>query len=173
MNYELLKKFFLTNLNINIDSYKNNIKVLKNESIENILPFIGCFKMLKDDIIVDYKLVVPDIKDIKTMLINIHEYTHAIIVNNEIGLKDIETIYEEVIPITMEKFFVLNYTKNYINEFDKIQLTNLKKYMNNPIKYQKYIFGYYYQNEFLEKYKNNMSDLINHKFEGQDYQLII
>lgn len=52
--------------------------------------WFGCHPIIKEDIIKDIRLVVPEIKKEKDMLVNIHEFTHALELYEEI-----ETKYEE------------------------------------------------------------------------------
>ena len=52
--------------------------------------WFGCHPIIENEIVVDIRLVVPEIKEEKDILINIHEFTHAIELYNEIG-----TVYEE------------------------------------------------------------------------------
>jgi len=54
------------------------------------LSWFGCFPIVKDDKIVDIRLLVPEIKTEKNLLVNIHEYVHALELFDEIG-----TVYEE------------------------------------------------------------------------------
>jgi len=52
--------------------------------------WFGCHPIVENNMLVDIRLVVPEIDNEKDMLINIHEFTHAIELYNEIG-----TIYIE------------------------------------------------------------------------------
>lgn len=45
----------------------------------------GCFPIIKDNILVDVRLLIPKIKDEKTLLVNIHEYEHAMELFCELG----------------------------------------------------------------------------------------
>lgn len=45
----------------------------------------GCFPIVENEKLVDIKLCVPEIVTLKDFLINIHEYTHAIDLYNELG----------------------------------------------------------------------------------------
>ena len=47
--------------------------------------FFGCFPIIKNDILIDIRVSVPEIKEYKDMLINVHEFTHAIELYNELG----------------------------------------------------------------------------------------
>lgn len=46
---------------------------------------LGCFPIVDKEKLVDIKLCVPEIKTLKDFLINIHEYTQAIDLYNELG----------------------------------------------------------------------------------------
>ncbi len=56
-----------------------------------ILPFdvayswFGCFPIVKNDILVDMRLSVPEIVTEQNLLVNIHEYYHAYELYNELG----------------------------------------------------------------------------------------
>ena len=50
----------------------------------------GCHPILENNIIKDIRVVVPEIKTEKDILINIHEFTHALELYYEL-----ETVYEE------------------------------------------------------------------------------
>ena len=52
--------------------------------------WFGCFPIVKDGILKDIRLLVPEIKNEQNLLVNIHEYTHALELFDEIG-----TYYEE------------------------------------------------------------------------------
>lgn len=69
------------------DFIKNKVHVLPPKTS---LDWYGYFPILEDNKIKDIRLLVPEIIDDKTLLINIHEYFHALELFNELG-----TIYEE------------------------------------------------------------------------------
>ena len=77
------------------------------------LDWFGCFPILKDDIIVDLRVVVPEIVTEKNLLVNLHEFYHAYELYGELG-----TIYEENIEqresnaVGFEKKYLLNVEKN-------------------------------------------------------------
>lgn len=45
----------------------------------------GCFPIVENEKLVDIKLCVPEIKTLKNFLVNIHEYTYAMDLYNELG----------------------------------------------------------------------------------------
>lgn len=70
------------------------------------LEWFGCFPILKDGILNDIRLLVPEIKNEQNILVNIHEYTHAIELFNELGKEYIERREErENKAIEMEKIY--------------------------------------------------------------------
>ena len=82
---------FLKNLNLVSDDFFEFIedKIVLTPSVVDISWF-GCHPILNGDILVDIRVVVPEILTEKDMLINIHEFAHAIELYNELG-----SIYEE------------------------------------------------------------------------------
>ena len=69
------------------DFIKNKVHVIpSNTSVD----WYGCFPILDNNKIKDIRLLVPQIVNDRTLLINIHEYYHALELFNELG-----TVYEE------------------------------------------------------------------------------
>lgn len=111
--------------------------------------FIGCFyDTNQKGYLINLKLYVPYIKDKETLLINIHEYTHALYLYEylnqilDIGLE------KEAIPLLMERIYKLENPSIFLNDYfaqiyDNIKLTNNKEY----------ILGIEVQNELLESYQ--------------------
>lgn len=54
------------------------------------LSWFGCFPIVKENILVDIRLLVPEIKTEQNLLVNIHEYVHALELFDELG-----KVYEE------------------------------------------------------------------------------
>ena len=77
----------------NIDA-KQFFEYIKNKV--HILPYdasidlFGCFPILKEDIIVDIRLLVPEIITKENLLVNIHEFYHAYELYCELGTVYIE-----------------------------------------------------------------------------------
>lgn len=69
------------------DFIKDKVKVLPSDTS---LDWFGCFPIVEDDILKDIRLLVPEIKTEENLLVNIHEYTHALELFEELGLN-----YEE------------------------------------------------------------------------------
>ena len=72
------------------------------------LEWFGCFLIVEVGILKDIKLLVPEIKTEKNLLVNIHEYVHALELFDELG-----TIYEERIEEREKK--ATNFEKIYLN----------------------------------------------------------
>jgi len=49
------------------------------------LSWFGCFTIVEDNVLKDIRLLVPEIKTEQNLLVNIHEYVHAIELFDEIG----------------------------------------------------------------------------------------
>lgn len=173
LDYDCLKDFFLKELSVDISKLNGNIKVFKNIDLEVLKPYVGCFKKTDNNIITNYQLVVPDITDIKTLLVNIHEYTHAIQCEMPIDMEDINDQFVKTIPITMERLYIIKYNLAYLGQFNKHQLLKLEHYLTDTNKYYKGIIAYYYQFVLINLYLNKMDMLLNHKFSPQiDLDLI-
>lgn len=75
------------------DEYKSFIKdrtkIIEKEVSED---WYGCFPILKDDILIDIRLLVPKIKNQETLLVNIHEHAHAMELFSELE----KTYFEDV-----------------------------------------------------------------------------
>ena len=88
------------------------IKYMRNHTKRYNLPYEigiwGCFvKRNEDNIIEEVKIIVPSIISEKTLLINIHEYTHAFQMYKRIGTvyeEDVE--YEEKLAIENELLYL-------------------------------------------------------------------
>lgn len=86
--------------------------------------FIGCYYICnKLEILQKINIVVPFIDNKITLLINIHEYIHAIELYNNIGKKYEHKDTEETLPMLYE---LLYYLENPSKEL-KIYLTELNK----------------------------------------------
>ena len=49
------------------------------------LSWFGCFPIVEDNILKDIRLLVPEITTEKNLLVNIHEYVHALELFEELG----------------------------------------------------------------------------------------
>ncbi len=70
-------------------------KLLPGDNIEKEMPYYGCYKIEEGGILREIRTCVPKITSLETMLINIHEYKHGIILYPYIGKKspDYDTEY--------------------------------------------------------------------------------
>ena len=171
-----LKNFYVDYVKIDYSTYfkilnkakvinQNAIVNIENYNIENIIDFIGNFEIVNEKgYLLDYQLCLPKIIDLQTLLINIHELAHALIVNSNIGTKYQDNLYSECIPIAMERLYILNFQKNLLLEFNKYQLSILKEKSKNGIDI-KYLLAFYYQFELCELYKFIPNLIFNHKFD--------
>lgn len=68
----------------------------------------ACFpKLNNDNILINIRVLVPVIKDEATLLVNIHEFTHAYELYENLGLKYIEDINKsEFIAVSKEKEYL-------------------------------------------------------------------
>lgn len=66
---------------------EGKIKVV---SYDTPIEWFGCFPLIENGILTDIRLLVPEIKTQKNLLVNIHEYVHAIELFDELG-----TVYKD------------------------------------------------------------------------------
>ena len=113
---ELLK--FLKEQNLYKEEFlkfmEGKIKVLPYDAD---LSWFGCFPIVEDDILKDIRLLIPEIKTEKNLLVNIHEYVHALELFDELG-----TVYEERREERENK--AMNYEKIYLNNKKAKQVVN-------------------------------------------------
>lgn len=164
-NYEDLEKFFSLFPEVNLQKILTNSKIIDDFNINNIMPFIGCFKKLDDDqIVYGYNLFLPKINNIKSLLINIHEISHAITINLNLYKIDFDDPFEECVPIALERLYITKYRVEYLKNFNLEQLNRLLKMENNLEKFYKYIIAFYYQFELCQLYSNNLNEIFKHHF---------
>ena len=101
---------------IEISNKTKNINYNNEESRD----FIGCFYKVENEIIKDFNVCVPQIIDEQTLLINIHEYVHALIIYNSLGKKEDIGLEKEVLPMMYEEMYVVESdeisTKKYLKQ---------------------------------------------------------
>jgi hypothetical protein len=90
---------------------QNNTKLL-NQDYKQIKEFIGCYPQVKDNDIIDFKLILPNLKTMKDVLVYIHEYSHVIDIEDD----------NEIFPNIMEAYFLKKFLKDeeYIKEEIKL-----------------------------------------------------
>lgn len=108
---------FFKNMDLYDETYfnylKENTKVI-NMPYRDIIDFVGCFK------IDDYhcRLILPKINSFRDELIYVHEYSHALFLDDEL----------EIFPNIMEAYYI-NYYLDDINSKKDI-IKELKKELN-------------------------------------------
>lgn len=170
MNFETIPAtnkdldLFLSNIisSSKLNEIKTKARIIKNFDINNII-FIGCYKKVNDDNVINgYDLYLPEITNMQTLLINIHEIMHALVVEKNIGNPNTSDIYEECLPIAMERLYILNYRKDLITLFNDYQqklISNLKEEQD-----QKYFVAFDKQFLLCNLYKDNISLMLDHDF---------
>lgn len=112
-------------------------------------PFIGCYYICnKRDILQKINICVPFIDSPITLLINIHEYIHAIELYKRIGKKYEQKETEETLPILYE---LLYFEENPSKELEH-HLIYLNSKINNDSK-ESYKIALSIKNELLKYYK--------------------
>ena len=112
--------------------------------------FIGVYYQIEDKKLIEFNLKVPFIDSEKTIIINIHEYIHALDAYYNLGKKITIDDSCEIKSLLFEKLYVLN------NKSDE-GLKYLESLYNDRIqsKELKYILGEKIVNELLKKYRND------------------
>lgn len=117
--------------------------------------FLGCYYICnKHNILQKIKICVPFIDSPTTVLINIHEYLHAIELYNKIGKKYQSNDTKEVLPILYELL--------YFEENRSKELENHLIYLNSKIKTgseESYKIALSIKNELLKYYREENPNL--------------
>ena len=108
MNKELISFFIKQNLyNEDFIHFMEGKIIVVPNTTETF--WYGCFPIIEDNIIKDIRVLVPRIENEKDLLINIHEFTHAIELYEELNTPYIERREErENKAKTMEKLYIKN-----------------------------------------------------------------
>lgn len=134
-----------------IFNYLRENSVMFDYRDEDSRPFIGCYYTYsKDDKLKKISLCVPFIDDDITILINIHEYIHGILMYNKIGYKYKAGIDCEVLPMLYERIFVEETQNEKLKEYLKYLNKNILE-SSNP----EYQLALNVQDELLEEYNKN------------------
>lgn len=111
---------------------ENMFNYLRNNSIqfdyldEEKRPYIGYHYITdKNSILTKIILYVPYIDNQKTILINIHEYIHGIILYNNLEKKFKQGTDSEILPLLYERL--------YLTENKDKEIENFLNYLNNRI----------------------------------------
>lgn len=118
---------------------------------EDTRPFIGCYHTLDKDLkLKKIELCVPLIADEKTILINIHEYTHGILLYEYLNKKIKITNDCETLPLLMERIYLEENPSQELEEY--IKKLNTKIQNDTSIEAQKYKTALNIQEELLTYY---------------------
>ena len=153
--YNLLDKesfIFISNRTKNID-YNNY------EERETI----GCYHKVNDkETLKDFEVTVPKIIDERTVIINIHEYIHALILYKMLNKKYEIGLEKEVLPLMYEKIYVIENEEISFFKHERALRETINE-MNND----EYIIGSKvaedlipYKNEKIEKLYNESKRLV-------------
>ena len=133
------KKFieFLKNNNlyedesfIYISRQTTNIDYDNEEEKQNI----GCQKEIKDNKLKKFKVCVPEIKDEKTLLININNYVKALYLYQMLGKEYKEGIEEEIMGLLYEKIYIITQEDISAKEYNKQVEEEINEIGTNEIK---------------------------------------
>ena len=151
--------------------YEKFLSFLKNHNLynediinykrKNQLPFdyrgeekrglIGCYYLQEKNRIREIKLIIPYIFDDKTILINIHEYIHLVLVYPHLNKKYQLGKDIEILPIYYEKIF--------IKENNTKELEEYAKYLDDIIlknDQEEYLIALDISKQLLEKKEKNI-----------------
>lgn len=108
---------FFKSMNLYDQKYFEQIQnktTIYNKSYEEIRDFVGCYLIYQNNEIIDFKLILPNIKSIEDELIYVHEYSHALFLEDK----------SEIFPNIMEAYFINLYVTDL--ELKKKILDNIK-----------------------------------------------
>ena len=146
---------------IEISNKTKNINYNNEESRD----FIGCFYKVENEIITDFNVCVPQIIDEQTLLINIHEYVHALIIYNSLGKKEDIGLEKEVLPMMYEEMYVVESdeisTKKYLIQ---------QKEMINEMNSEEYIIGSQIKDKIIYMYPDLETQLKNARLLAKTYK---
>ena len=122
-------------------------------------PYIGYHYLTdKNDILTKIKLYVPYIDSHKTILINIHEYIHGIILYNKLEKKFKQEIDSEILPILYEKIYLLENPSKELEDFLNYLNNRITKDNLNLIQYK---IALEVQDEMLKYYNEEKPTFID------------
>lgn len=142
--YDKESFIFISNHTKNID-YKN----------EEERDFIGSYYNTSEaGNIINFKIYVPEIIDEKTLLINIHEYIHALFLYKMLNKPCDIGLEKEILPLMYEKLYVLESDELSINQYQKDLMETINE-INKP----EYTIGNKLSDELLKYSDENLIDL--------------
>lgn len=140
--------------------YLRNNSILFDYLDEDKHPYIGYHYLTdKEGKLTKIILFVPYIDDYHTILINIHEYIHGIILYNKLGKKYKQDKDSEILPLLYEKLYLLENPDKNLEPFKKKLNENITE--NSPIEYK---IALEVQNEIInyyQEYSPNLNKLEN------------
>lgn len=110
---------------------EKRVKKLPNIINQKGYDFYGVFPKLNNNgVLVDFVVSIPEINDLDSFLVNIHEYAHAIYLVEMLG-KVFESDYmDEVLPKSLEKIYLNTYED--IKTIEKYNKRDLITYEKTP-----------------------------------------
>ena len=156
---EFFKKYNLYEENMFKYIYSKTNYVDYYNEMENFL--IGCYIKVKSNRIIDFKLYLPYLIDKKTMLITVHELTHAIETYYQLGNKYQESNTKEVLPIIIEHLFVLESNDHELEQFERF-LDDIEPTEENI----PYVLALNLKDKLLKEYQNDNISKINKKIKN-------
>lgn len=130
--------------------YVNNMKFVDDPNILNGC-FYGMFIDEKFGELLSFKGIVPKICNLFTLLINIHEYMHAILLFKNLGLPFTESLDDEVLPIAFERLYV----EKYALDDEKTVFESYQKNLIANCKGEKHLRGFSLQWKVMDFYNKN------------------
>lgn len=114
----------------------NHTKNINYENYEE-REFIGCYYEINEKgKLISFKVCVPEITNERTLLINIHEYIHALLLYNMLNKKCDIGLEKEVLPMLYEKLYILENEEVSMKEYQHQLLETI-----NEIGTPEYIIG--------------------------------
>ncbi len=102
LNRDDLMNYF--NEDSNVFEYLKSRTKVYNCDIEIGMPYYGVYPIIENNILTNINICVPKIINLKAMLINIHEYNHAINLFEYLGKQYFEQDYEKRAKLEEERF---------------------------------------------------------------------
>ena len=140
-----------------LEYWKNN-KLMFDYRDDEKRELIGCFYKIENNILKEIKIIVPFFDNDKTVLINIHEYVHLLLIYPQMGKKYEPGIDKEILPIFFEKI--------YLKENETKELLKYYTYLTNFINTQSeedYIIALNISDKLIKTYNNDNINKLTQK----------
>lgn len=164
-----LKKHNLYNQEALKYLYNNGIFFDYNE--EEYRCFIGCYYIFKKNKLQKIQIISPYIKDEKTLLINIHEFTHGLLLYKYLNKKITIEKDSEILPMLYERIYLKeHYTKEakqYIDELNNNITSNSKIEYILSLRVQEEMLSYQEKEDNPLKLQKKAKRLIKKYKEGK------